>query len=407
MYMQNFIPKNLLKRAVYIQKAKPFIDQDLIKVFSGQRRVGKSYMLFQIMEHIRSGKKDVQIEYLSFELAGFSFIKNDTDLLTYLKEKEQDKKGYLFIDEVQEIENFDKALRFLWAEKKWDVWCTGSNAALLSGDIAGKLSGRVIEFRVNSLSYPEFLVFHKLKNNAENLEKYLRFGGLPYLINLPLEPSVITEYHKGIYATILYKDIISRNRIRNTAFLENLIHFLAEHTGSLFSAKRISDYLKSQKINISPVLVIEYLDHLCNAFFVQRVKRSEIQGRKIFEFGEKFYFEDLGLRNLIVGYKQKDINKILENTVFLHLKYLDYHISVGVESDKEIDFIAEKNNERVYFQVAFKISDEQVYQREYGNLHAIKDNYPKYVITMDDSAFDSDNGIRHLSLSDFLMMEDF
>lgn len=260
--------KRYIKRQIYIDKIKPFIDKDVIKVVVGQRRVGKSYLFFQIMDEIKKKKKDASIIYINKELNEFDAIKNYQNLLDYIQKKVKNEKNYIFIDEIQDIEKFEKALRSLKAKGKYDIYCTGSNANLLSSELATYLSGRYIEVKVFSLSYSEFLQFHKLKNSQESFLKYIKYGGLPYLRNLELNDDIVYHYLKSIYNTIILKDVVNRYNIRNVSFLENLVHYLADNTGSLVSAKKISDFLKSQKINISPNIVLDYLSFLVNAFFI-------------------------------------------------------------------------------------------------------------------------------------------
>ncbi|MBU2578978.1 ATP-binding protein [Patescibacteria group bacterium] len=395
--------KTYIKRPIYLNKIKPFIDKDIIKVIVGQRRVGKSYLLFQIMDLIKQKHKKANIIYINKESNEFSDIKNYQNLLTYIKKKTiKNKKSYVFIDEIQDIENFEKALRDLKAKGKYDIYCTGSNAKLLSGELATFLSGRYIEIKIFSLSYSEFLIFHKLKDDQDSFLKFIKYGGLPYLINLKLNDEIVYDYLKSIYNTILLKDVVERYKIRNIFFLENLINYLADNVGSLVSSKKISDFLKSQKINISPNIVLDYLLFLNNAFFVFKVSRTDIQGKKFFEINDKYYFEDLGLRHSIIGYKQMDINKIMENLVFLHLQILGYKVFIGQLKNKEVDFVCEKQNKKVYIQVAYLITNENK-EREFGNLLAIKDNYPKIVVSSDEMIDKSDyKGIKHINIRNFL-----
>ena len=296
-------------------------------------------------------------------------------------------------------------MRSLSAEGGYDIYCTGSNAGLLSGELATYLSGRYIEIKVFCLSYIEFLDFHKLKNNTGAFLKYIKYGGLPYLINLKLKDDIVYDYLKNIYNTILFKDVVKRHKIRNIAFLERLTLYLADNTGSLVSAKKISDFLKSQKTNISPNVVLNYLSHLESAFFIFKVRRSEIAGKKIFEIGEKYYFEDLGLRHTLVGYRQTDISKILENLVYIYLKRSGYDITVGIHGKKEIDFVCQKKGERLYVQVAYMITDQRVHDREFGNLLNIKDNFTKIVVSMDEMATGEFKGIRHMHIREFLVAD--
>ncbi len=399
-----------IRRPKYIEKVKPYINKDIIKVLTGQRRVGKSYMLFQIIDEILKQDKKANIIYISKELDDFEHIKDHNDLLNEIDKQKKDTGGkqYIFIDELQDIENFEKALRSLQAKKEFDIYCTGSNAKLLSGELATYLSGRYIEIKLYSLTFTEFLEFHNLENSKNSLIKYLKYGGLPYLINLELQDHIIYDYLKNIYAAILFKDIVKRYNVRNINFLENLVKYVADNTGSLVSSKKISDFLKSQKIQISPQLVIDYLKYLESAFFIFKCTRADIAGKKIFEIGEKYYFEDLGLRHSIIGYKANDIGKILENVVYQHLKALGYGIYVGKLGDKEIDFICEKEAKKVYIQVSYILQNEKTLNREFSNLLEIKDNYPKYVVSMDEAISGTDyKGVEHVHIRDFLIKKEF
>lgn len=405
--MINFtLPKNINNRSVYIDKVRPFMNSNLIKVFTGQRRVGKSYLLYQIIQEVLKYNETATILYINKEDLAFSEIKTAQDLNNYVQiHKSKTEKTYLFIDEIQDIENFESALRSLILDLQLDIYCTGSNANLLSGDIAGYLSGRYIEIQVFSLSYIEFLEFQELESNSKNLDLYLKYGGLPYLKHLKLEDEIVFEYLKNIYSTIVYRDIINRFSVRNVPFLEQLILFLASNTGRIFSAKKISDFLKSQRVNIAPNQVQIYNRYLVNAFIIQVVSRYDIIGKRLFEFGEKYYFENLGIRNALWGYRIEDRGKILENAVYNHLAYCGYKISIGILGTKEIDFIAEKNGEKKYIQVAQSIQEEQTIKREFGNLLAIKDNYPKIVITMDAFSGNTVEGIAILDLETFLVTD--
>jgi len=395
--------KNYIPRPHYINKILPFIDKEVIKVIIGQRRVGKSFFLYQIMNEIKDKNPEANIIYINKELYEFDQIRNYHDLVNYIKNKKsKNSKNYIFIDEIQDIELFEKALRSFQAEGGYDIYCTGSNAKMLSGDLATYLSGRYIELKIFSLSYPEFLEFHKFENTQEALLNYIKYGGLPYLINLSFQENIIYDYLRNVYNTILLKDIVARHQVRNVAFLENLVKFLTDNIGNILSAKRISDFLKSQRINISPNIVLNYLNYLTSAFFIFKVPRSEISGKKIFEVREKYYFEDLGLRHTIVSYKQSDINKVLENLVYNHLAVSGYDITVGKIGNKEIDFIGTRNGEKLYVQVAYLIPDDNAWQREFGNLLEIKNNFPKIVVSMDEMIGKQYEGINHIHIRIFL-----
>lgn len=392
-----------ITRPMYMEKIKPFMYKSLIKVLVGQRRVGKSVLLSQIRDFVLEEKPEANIVYVNKEDLSFEFIKTYQDLVSYTEEKTiTETHNFLFVDEIQDIEQFEKALRHIQTKAGWDIYITGSNANLLSGELASYLSGRYLEIKVYTLSYLEFLNFHTLENNNQSLQKFIRYGGLPYLINLQLEDHIVFDYLKNIYAAILYKDIIARHNIRNVGFLDKLIHFISDNTGSIVSAKSINEFLKSQKVSISNNVILDYLNYLCEAFFLFKVKRNDLKGKRILEIGEKYYFEDLGIRHAIGGYKGDDINKILENIVYLHLLQNGYSITIGKLGDKEIDFIAEKPNDRIYIQVAFSIPNEAVKLREFGNLLAIKDNFKKMVVSLDEIQVESYQGIEHMHLRTFL-----
>jgi predicted AAA+ superfamily ATPase len=394
-----------IKRPLYIDRARPFLAKNLIKIFTGQRRTGKSFMLFQIMDLVEAMHPGAHIIYIDKDIHAFDFIRNDKDLLDHVeKNRRPAEMNFLFIDEVQEIEQFEKALRSLLVKGNMDIWCTGSNSSMLSGDLATVLSGRYIEIRIHGLSFSEFLIFHKFEDNAENLSKYLKYGGLPNLMVFPLTDQVVFDYLKSINATVLLKDVVARYNIRHVNFLENLIRFLADSTGSLISTKRISDYLKSQQMAISPVIIANYLSYLASAYYITRVPRSDLQGKKIFATSEKYYFEDLGLRNVLIGYKPQDIHKLIENSVFQHMIRMGFNVCVGKTGDKEIDFICERQGEKIYIQCAYLLTDDQTIEREFGNLLLIKDNYPKFVVTMDDFKGNTNQGIIHSNLKEFLQM---
>jgi predicted AAA+ superfamily ATPase len=401
------IPVRLLKRDSYIKQITPFMRKPIIKVLSGQRRVGKSYLLFQLIEQIRTEEPSANIIYINKEDMEFDTIKDANGLNDYIVSKlVQNEMNYIFIDEIQDIVGFEKALRSLLLDERNDLYITGSNATMLSGELATFLSGRYIAFNIYSLSYPEFVRFHNLAESSSTLLLYSKFGGFPYLINLQLEDEIVSEYLKNIYSTILFRDIVSRYNLRNTIFLEKLVKFLADNTGSIFSSKRISDFLKSQNTNISSNQIQIYVGYLASAFLIHKVERYDLIGKRIFIVGEKYYFENLGLRNTIVGYKPQDSEKILENLVYNHLLYLGFNVKTGSLAVNEIDFVCEKRSEKIYIQVALQLNEETTIQREFGNLLKIQDNYPKWVITGDQFYGNSYEGIKHVFIRDFLMMED-
>lgn len=397
-------PRILKKRKGYIDRIKPFMQKSVAKVLTGQRRVGKSFLLYQLIEEILAEEPDANIIYVNLEDFTFSSLQTAEDLHSYIISHSKEKvKNYIFIDEIQDIPGFEKVIRSLLLNEDNDIYITGSNAKMLSGELATYLSGRYIEFKIYSLSYSEFLEFHGLTESETSYELYSRYGGLPYLLNLPLEDETVNEYLKSVYSTIVFRDVVSRYKLRNTLFLEKLIQFLSENIGNLFSAKNISDYLKSQHTTISVNQIQSYTEYLNNAFLIHRVERYDLIGKRVFEIGEKYYFENMGIRNIVIGYRITDKAKILENLVYNHLLYKGYDIKVGYYGDKEIDFIGEKNGEKLYIQVALKIDSDKTAEREFGNLLKIQDNYPKIVVTKDTFSGNSYEGIRHCPIRQFLM----
>jgi len=398
----------LIDRPVYTKKISPFIGKGIIKVLTGQRRVGKSCILQQLMRVIKEKDPSANIISINMEFEEFRSIRNDEDLFGFLKDKFLPKvENYLFIDEIQDIAGFENVLRSLQAKESCDIFCTGSNAKILSGELSTYLSGRYIEFHIHSLSYTEFLLFHGLESRNQSLMLYLTYGGMPYLSRLSLNDELVFEYLRNIYSTILLKDVVKREGIRNIDFLETLALYAADNIGNLFSANNISKFLKSQRTDMSTTQVISYLKSLCNAYLINKVGRIDIDGIKKFEVGDKYFFEDLGLRNCFLGFNlQRDIHKLMENAVYLHLSLLQYAVFVGKNDTREVDFVGIRQGKKVYIQVTYLMTDEKTMDREFGNLLSIKDNYPKYVVSLDDFNKGSDVlGIRHVHLSDFLKLE--
>ncbi len=399
---------SVIERKSYLQYIKKYIDKNLIKVFVGQRRVGKSYLMKMTANHIRNKNPKATIIFIDKEQYEYDSIKDYHSLITYVeKQLSINNKNYLFIDEIQEISEFEKALRHFQNKNSADIYCTGSNAEMLSGELATLLSGRYIRIQVNSLSYIEFLDFHQLADSDDSLFKYLKWGGLPFIKNLEKEDEIIFDYLSNILSTIVYKDILYRYKIRNVEFFDRLIQYIAANTGNLITSKKISDYLKSQKIDISSKVVLTYLQYLQNAFLIYKLKRVDVNSKKVFEINDKYFFEDCGLKNALVGLNHFSIPDTLENVVFSHLKQLGYHVNVGVLKHLEIDFIAKKENTLIYIQVAYIITDKKVKDREFGNLEIIKDNYPKYVVSLDPVTIGDYKGIKHIHLREFLKKEQF
>lgn len=399
------LTSGIKKREIYIEKIRPFINKDIIKVLVWQRRVWKSYILLQIIEELKSEYKisENDIIYINMELNEFDNIRDYNDLLKFIKDKSNWKeKTYVFIDEIQDVLEFEKALRDLQALWNYDIYISGSNAKLLSSDIATYLTWRYIQFEVYPLTYKEFLDFHELSVGKDSFLSYMKVWWLPYLIQLGTDETITTEYVKSIFNTILFKDVLQRYQIRNTSFLEDLIKYISDNIWNLTTPNNIAKYLKSQKIEIWLNSVNEYIKYLCSVFLINKVQRQEIIGKKIFEINDKYYFSDIWIRNMLVWwYRTQDIWKILENIVFLHFKTLWYQVFVWKNGDKEIDFVVEKSGDKKYIQVAYLL-DEEIQKREFENLLAIPDNYEKMVLTLDDFAWWDRNWIKCYNIIDYL-----
>lgn len=395
-----------LPRPKYTRQLAPFAHGELIKVLLGQRRVGKSGLLRLLEADWRAAHPKLPVLFIDKERDEWRQLRTGSDLIEAAQAAKPPTgaRSLLAVDEVQEIEDFAPALRSLAAEGRWDIYLTGSNARLLSGELATLFAGRAITFIIHSLSYAEFLDFHRLEDSDESLEQYLRYGGLPYLARLPDSDAARLGYLEAIVDTVVLRDVIERFGLRNAPFLRNLVHFCADSIGSLVSAKRVADYLKSQRQKVSPQIVIEYLAHLEAAFLIHRCQRYDIQGRRLFEIGEKIYFEDLGLRTALRGWRQADLGKVMENAVYLKLVQDGWKPAVGVLGDREIDFVATRGDATVYVQVALSVAGEQTREREFGNLLRINDNHPKYVVSLDPVRAD-ERGVRHLRLREFLLCE--
>lgn len=394
-----------IERSLYINQIEKHLGKGLIIVLVGQRRVGKSYMLRMVRDAKISNSSN-NVIFIDKEKRAFDTIKNYQDLNQYIETQwVEGKHNYILIDEVQDIDEFERTVRSYRTEPDTDIIITGSNARMLSNELSTLIGGRYKEIYIQSLSYAEFLTFHKLADNDESLALYIQYGGLPGLQRIGLNEDDAREYQMDIYHTVLLKDVIMRNNIRNIPFLENLVRFLADNTGKLISANSIAKFMKSQGESITSSVIINYLSYLCEAYILHKVNRYDIHGKRLFETNDKFYFEDNGIRNAIAGgTREGDIEKVIENVIYQHLVRLGYKVCVGQLQAAEIDFVCTKSDgQRAYIQASYIIADEATREREFGNLRAIKDNYPKYVISMTPLLTKNDyDGITHLHLRHFL-----
>ena len=396
-------------RQKYIDQIEKHLGKDYIIVLVGQRRVGKSYTL-KMIRSLKEKDERNNIIYIDKEKEQFDFIRTYQDLNEYIKSQYvSGKMNYILVDEIQDIEGFERTVRSFSTEPDAEVIVTGSNAKMLSGDLSTLIGGRYKEIYIQSLSYQEFLQFHGLEDSDDSLSRYIQYGGMPGLSRIGLDEEDAREYQKDIYNTVLLKDVILRNNIRNVVFLENLTRFLADNIGKIISANSIAKYMKSQGQTITSTTIIEYIKYLSEAYILHKVNRYDIHGKRLFESNDKFYFEDHGVRNALVGgSREGDIEKIIENIIYQHLIRMGYEVTVGQLQAGEIDFVCTgKGGKRLYIQASYIIADDDTRKREFGNLESIKDNYPKFVISMTPLVRkNDDNGITHLGLRTFLMSDD-
>jgi hypothetical protein len=369
-----------LPRPRYEARVAPFVGTPLIKVIVGQRRVGKSWFLRAWAARLVRERPEVPQVFIEKELVTWESIRSAADLVQHVHGVAPRGPCTVLVDEVQEIAGFARALRSLAAEGRFDIYVTGSNAELLSGEVASRFAGRSVPVEVHPLTYDEFLVFHGAADGDQALAHYLRYGGLPFLRHLPLRDDTAYEYLRGVYDTAVLKDVIARHGLRS----RSIVRFLA-----------------AQRVKASVPTILDYLTRLRDAVIVDRVRRADLKGKRIFEVGEKYYFEDLGVRAAVRGFRDEDIGKLVENAIFLRLLADGWQVSSGALGDREIDFVADQGGKRVYVQAAYLIADAATRRREFGNLLDIDDNFPKLVVSMDPVVHDL-KGVRHIALRDFV-----
>ena len=398
----------MILRKKYLARIEGYINKPVIKVITGMRRVGKSYFVKQIIDKLKEdGVNSKQILYINKELIKFDFINDYKDLHKYVSEyfKDGNLTAYIFVDEIQEIDKWEKAISSFFAEEQYDIYITGSNSHLLSSEISTLISGRYVEINIFSLSFEEFLDFRENPKPELKTEfkHYLQFGGFPLIHKFNFDEELIYQYINSLYNTILLKDVISRHNIRNIRLFQDIVKFVFSNLGQIFSSNSISKYLKHQKKNIGTDTIQNYLLHLESSFMIHKVQRYDIKGKRILELFEKYYLGDIAFKNAILGYHDNDIAGMLENIIFLKLKQENYKVFIGKFDDLEVDFIAEKSGKKIYIQVSYLLKSEETKRREYTVLEKIKDNYPKYVITMDDLPTSNQNGIVRMHIIDFLL----
>lgn len=404
----------MIKRDNYINEIKKFMNKPIVKVITGMRRSGKSIILKLLSQDlIENGVEKKNIIEINFESLMFSELTEFKKLYTYIMEKAQELQGkiYIFLDEIQEVEHWEKAINSLMVDLDCDIYITGSNANLLSSELATYIAGRYVEIKVYPLSFKEYIEFAKAENPSQNLsneeyfEQYLKFGGLPAIHNFDYDRDTIYQYLEDIYNSVLLKDVIARNGIRDIELLERIVLYVLDNIGNTFSAKNISDFLKSQGRKLSRETVYNYLKALENAYIISRVQRYDIKGKSILETQEKFYLTDLGLRHTKLGYRANDIAGYLENIIYLELLRRKYTVNIGKLGTKEIDFIGTLRDEKLYIQVTYLLASPETVEREFSPLKSVQDNYPKYVLSMDNLEKYNIDGIIREKIIEFLLNE--
>ena len=403
----------MIKREMYMKRIRPFINTDLIKVMTGIRRCGKSVMLELIKDELKKNGVDAS-QFLSFN---FEDMRN-SHLCTaqalhdevLLRTQNLSGKIYLFFDEIQEVEHWEKCINSFRLELNCDIYITGSNAKLLSGELATVLGGRYVEFTIYPFSFSEFRelylsVFPESSDSAV-FQKYLLLGGMPYLSNLRFMEAPSRQYLMDIYHSVVLTDVVKRNKIRDVDMLSRIVAYVMGNIGTTFSSSSIVKFLKNEKRKVSPETVLNYISYCTSAYLFYQVKRQDLQGKQILATNEKYYMADHGLRESVFGGNMKDINLILENIIFMELLRRGYSVTVGKAGTKEIDFVCQLQDQKLYIQVTYLLASEETIQREFGVYNSIRDNFPKYVVSMDEIDM-SQNGIKHKNIREFLMMDEW
>jgi uncharacterized protein len=401
----------MIKRELYMKRIRPFIGSNLIKVMTGIRRCGKSVMLELIkQELIESGVNPIQFISINFEDLSYSHLQTAKSLHDEItnRAKDIDGKVYLFFDEIQEVKDWEKCINSFRVSLDCDIYITGSNAKLLSGELATYLGGRYVEFVIYPFSFGEFIELYRPINPDASIQqcfqKYLITGGMPYLANIRYADEPSKQYLHDLFNSVQLKDIVKRNKIRDVDLLERIIAYVIANVGTTFSARSLTKFLKSEQRTVAPETILNYIKYCCDAYLFYQVKRVNLQGKQILSTNEKYYIADHGIREAVFGGNMRDINLILENIVYLELLRRGYKVTVGKTGEKEIDFVCDKRGDKLYVQVTYLLASEDTIKREFGAYDTIRDNFPKYVVSLDE--FDmSRNGIKHQNIRDFLLAE--
>jgi len=417
LYLWGYNPKtvNMIRREEYLKLISGYIDKPFIKVITGLRRSGKSVLLMMLRDElIQRGVKDDHILYINFESFDYSEMDEASKLYAHIRSKIKDKKRYyILLDEIQEVKFWEKAVNSLQVDFEVDIYLTGSNSKLLSSELATFLAGRYIEIPVYTLSFREYLVFRKeyafseKTSNRNDFIRFLRMGGFPVLHTGDYSEEQAYKVVYDIYSSAILRDTVQRYKIRDEELLERVVKYVFDNVGNKFSAKNVADYFKSQHRKIDLNTVYNYLNALEGAFIIYKIPRYDVKGKEILKTNEKYYVGDQSLLYAVMGYRDRLISGVLENIVLLELKRRGYNVFVGKANDKEIDFVAEKLSDKVYVQVTYKLSEQSTVDREFGPLLEIRDSYPKYVVSMDELWQDNLEGVRHLYIADFLLLQNF
>ena len=401
----------MIKRELYMSRIRPFIGGELIKVVTGIRRSGKSVMLELVkQELLESGVGAEHFISINFEDMRNAHLCNAQSLHEEVLRLSSTIQGkvFLFFDEIQEVANWEKCINSLRVALDCDIYITGSNAKLLSGELATYLGGRYVEFVIYPFSFSEFLELYlpifPQSSIQQCFQKYLVTGGMPYLSNLQYADEPSHQYLTDLFNSVMLKDIVKRNKVRDVDLLERILAFVTANVGTTFSATSLSKFLKSEHRTVAPETILNYIKYCCDAYLFYQVKRQDLQGKQLLATNEKYYIADHGIREAVFGGNMRDINLILENIVFMELLRRGYSVTVGKTGKKEVDFVCDKRGERIYIQVAYLLASEETIHREFDVYDSIRDHYPKYVVSLDE--FDmSRNGIRHKNIRDFLLAD--
>jgi len=403
----------MIKRELYMSRIRPFIGSDLIKVMTGIRRCGKSVMLELIKQELAdSGIDPAQFISINVEDMRYAHLQSAKALHDEITRRAAEITGkvYLFFDEIQEVKDWEKCISSLRVALDCDIYITGSNAKLLSGELATYLGGRYVEFVIYPFSFAEFIELYRPSAPDEPLtmcfQKYLLSGGMPYLSNIRYAEEPSRQYLHDLFNSVQLKDIMKRNKVRDVDLLERIIAYVMANVGTTFSATSLAKFLRNEQRTVAPETILNYIKYCCDAYLFYQVKREDLQGKQILSSNEKYYIADHGIREAVFGGNTRDINLILENIVYLELLRRGYEVTVGRIGSKEVDFVCSKRGEKLYVQVAYLLAAEETIAREFGVYDSIRDNFPKYVVSLDE--FDmSRNGIKHRNIRDFLLMEEW